>query len=75
MKVTCAATTGSTCDSTKSDMGCGEGKNCAISPEEVKNTCVASEACDKTVEEVITVCGATRLATSILAVFAIALTL
>lgn len=49
VKTTCAGSDpnpkGKACDPNADDKGCGDGKNCATAPPDLKDTCVASEAC------------------------------
>ena len=73
--VTCAGMGGAECDATAKDKGCGEGKQCATAPPDLKNKCVAKEACGKKMDEVETVCGATTLAAGLVAAIAVASTL
>ena len=72
---TCAESAGDACDATADDKGCKDGFSCATAPDDLKNKCVASDACDKDQDGVKTTCGASALAATVVAAFAIASTM
>lgn len=65
---------GKACDADADNKGCGDGMQCATAPPDLAKSCVSSDACDNTAagETDDTKCGATSLAATFLAAFAMA---